>query len=174
MPLFTESNITLNFPDAQHFRFADCVGYQQLSGNHFKEMDYAWYDGDKNIYWLFELKDFSQARLNAETTMEQRAWALVKKSVDSLCMLLAAKHDYRSVDIAACLPQKPDANTQFKFVSVIHCGATQKADISLLHEQFRQKFKPYADLFGITHYAVLEHSQAIRKIPNNLVKEITP
>lgn len=36
---FTESNITLNFPDANFFRFANCNGYTALSGNHFKEMD---------------------------------------------------------------------------------------------------------------------------------------
>ena len=37
MPGFTESNITLNFPDANFFVFATCEGYTALSGNHFKE-----------------------------------------------------------------------------------------------------------------------------------------
>jgi hypothetical protein len=52
MPGFTESNITLNFPDANFFRFADCDGYATLSGNYFKEMDACCFDTGDNLYWL--------------------------------------------------------------------------------------------------------------------------
>lgn len=68
---FTESNITLDFPDHNFFRFSACGGYTALSGNHFKEMDACWYDTYGNIYWLFELKDFSLASLTTPTTIEK-------------------------------------------------------------------------------------------------------
>jgi hypothetical protein len=69
MPGFTESNITLNFPDANFFRFATCEGYTALSGNHFKEMDACWFDAKENLFWLIELKDFSLASLTTPETI---------------------------------------------------------------------------------------------------------
>lgn len=64
MPKIKESNITLDFPDGNFFRFETCSGYTALSGNHFKEMDACWYDNTKNLFWLIELKDYSLASLN--------------------------------------------------------------------------------------------------------------
>jgi len=168
---FTESNITLNFPDANFFRFATCKGYTQLSGNNFKEMDACWFDTVENIYWIIELKDFSLASLTTLETIEKRSWDIVKKATDSLCMFISSKHGYPySVVLNPCFPNIPNNNTQFKFVVVIHSDTGKKADIQLLNEQFKHKFKPYALLFGISHYAVIEHSTAIRIIPNNMIQ----
>ncbi len=171
MPGFTESSITLNFPDTNYFRFSTCRGYTVLSGNNFKEMDACWYDATGNLYWLIELKDFTQAELDNGQNVEDRAWNLLKKAVDSLCMFLSSKHAYPyAINLNPCLPAIPDLNTEFKFITIVHCDPSQAANVQLIHNSFRRKFKPYADLFGITRYAVLEHSQAIRIIPNNMVQ----
>lgn len=171
MNTLTESNITLNFPDSNFFRFADCVGYQQLSGNHFKEMDACWYDKNENLYWLIELKDFTQASLTTPETIDSKSGDIVKKAVDSLSMFLSSKHGYPySTILNNCFPSAiPNSLTQFKFITIIHCSDSQKPDIQLIHNIFRNKFKPYAELFGIKHYGVIEHSKAIKNIPHNMI-----
>ena len=173
MPGFTESNITLNFPDNNFFRLASCRVYTRLSGYHFKEMDACWYEVNQNLYWLIELKDFTAANISTSSTILERALDLVKKAVDSLCMFLSAKHayPYALAELNPCLPTPvPNANTQFKVVVIIRCDLSQKTNIPLINEQFKRRFRPYAELFGINHYAVMEHSSAIRIIPNSMVQ----
>lgn len=171
MPGFTESSITLNFPDSNYFRFADCPGYKQFSGNNFKEMDACWYNARNNTYWLIELKDFT-ADLTAGNSIESRVWNILKKAVDSILMFLSVKHQYtygRTV-LLPSMPIEPDTTTNFSVFTVVHCPETNKADIQLLHNSFRLKFRPYAELFGINSYGVLEHTQAMRIVPNNIIQ----
>lgn len=171
MPGFTESNITLNFPDTNFFRFATCGGYAALSGNYFKEMDACWFDANNNLYWLIELKDFTSAALGTPQNVEARVQNIFKKAVDSLCMFLSSKHNYPySTNLNSCFPVPPNSATQFKFIIIVHCNTAQVADVQLIHNSFRNKFKPYAELFGIAHYGVVEHSSAIRNIPNNMIQ----
>ncbi|MFN4257013.1 MAG: hypothetical protein ACK4Q5_18590 [Saprospiraceae bacterium] len=171
MPSFTESNITLTFPDSNFFRFADCDGYKTLSGHHFKEMDFCWHETVTGFYWLIELKDYSSAALSAQGTIEKKVWDIVKKAVDSLTMFIASKHGYpyATTNLDPCFPIAPAVAGEFKFVTIVHCDPSQKPDVQLMHNSFRQKFKPYAQLFGIKHYAIMEHSQAILKLPTNIV-----
>jgi hypothetical protein len=169
MPGFSESSITLNFPDGNFFRIADCPAYRGLSGYHFKEMDACWYDVVQNVYWLFELKDYSLATLDA-TTIDHRVWDITKKAIDSLCLFLSSKHSYPyGVQINPCLPSIPGNNTIFKFITIIHCEAAQRPNVQLINNSFRLKFKPYAELFSIMDYAVIEHSSAVTVIPHNIV-----
>jgi hypothetical protein len=171
MPGFTESNITLNFPDTNFFRFANCAGYATLSGSHFKEMDACWFDSNSNLYWLFELKDYSVASLASSETIEKKSRDIVKKEIDSLCMFLSGKHTYPyAASLNPCFPSPPNSGTQFKFVTIIHCNSEQRVDSQLLNEKFKNKFRPCAQLFGITNYSVIEHSAAVRNFPNNIVQ----
>ncbi len=171
MPGFTESNITHDFPDNNFFRFADCSGFRKLSGANFKEMDACWHEHGSNTYWLIELKDFT-ANLDAGNPIESRVWDIVKKAVDSLQMFLSAKHNYSySVnEMLPCMPVVPGGLTNFKVFTIVHCPSEKKADIQHLHNSFRAKFLPYARLFGITNYGVLEHTQAMRLVPQNIVR----
>lgn len=163
MPQFTESSITLDFPDDNHFRFANCRGYQELSGFSFKEMDAGWFDVQENICWLFELKDYSIANIDDQNSIDKRVLDLLKKSVDSLSMMLSAKHQYThgQTKISPCFPENfPNETTVFKFINIIHCDPSQKAAVPLINERYRNRFKPYAMLFGINTYSVIEHSSA--------------
>ena len=64
---FTESNITLDFPTSDWFRFEKSKPYSSISGFHFKEMDACWL---KNMgsaqfeFYAIELKDYRSAKLN--------------------------------------------------------------------------------------------------------------
>jgi hypothetical protein len=130
-------------------------------------------DKSKNVYWLIELKDFSFTNPHQEVKIKQKTIDLVKKAVDSLCMFLSSKHSYpfAKAKINPCMRLSiPDDLTQFNFVTIIHCDQSQKADIMLINEQFRSRFKPYAELFGIKYYAVVEHSSATKFLPNNMVQ----
>lgn len=169
MPGFTESNITINFPDTNFFRFKNCNGYKALSGNSFKEMDACWMDISNNLYWLIELKDFSAASLGTPRNVEERAQNIFKKAVDSLCMFLSCVHNY-SYSVNLCFPSPlPDRLTKFKFITIVHCDSAQLPDVQLLHNAFRGKFRPYAELFNIKEYGVIDHNSAIRNMPNNMV-----
>ena len=121
--------------------------------------------------WKDELKDFSSATLTTPETIEKRSWDIVKKAFDSLCMFLSSIHAYPySGSLNPCFPiPLPNNITQFKFLTIIHCDPAQIADIQLINEKFKRKFKPYASLFGITNYSVVEHSRAMNIIPNNMI-----
>lgn len=172
MPGFIESNITLNFSDSNFFRFEACDGYRSLSGHSFKEMDACWLDLATNTYWLFELKDFTAASLGSSQNIEQRTQNIFKKCVDSLCMFLSSVNGYPYARyLNSCFPlPPPNALTEFKFITVVHCNPGQESDVQLIHNSFRNKFRPYAELFNVSHYAVLEHSSAIRNLQNNMVQ----
>lgn len=86
---FTESGITLNFPTNTWFRLQDCKTYKDNSGYHFKEMDACWLDAENSIFYLIELKDFTNASLENQQNIEQRVRDMVKKSIDSLQMINA-------------------------------------------------------------------------------------
>jgi len=135
-------------------------------------MDACWFDTGANLYWLIELKDFSLANLTTPENIEKKSWDMVKKAVDSLCMFLSSKHGYpHAANLNPCFNAPPPNNTtQFKFITIVHCDASQKADVQLINEKFKSKFKPYAKLFGINNYAVVEYSSAKNIIPNNMVQ----
>ena len=134
-------------------------------------MDACWYDSVNNVYWLIELKDYSLAVLTKSDTIDKKSWDMVKKAIDSFCMFLSSKHLYQYAEnLNPCFPFIPDSATQFNFVTIVHCDIDQKPDIQLLNEQFKRKFRPYAVLFGIAKYSVIEHSTAIRVIPNHIVQ----
>lgn len=172
MPTFSESEITLTFPDENYFRWEKCAGYKDLTPDSgFKEMDVCWYEKSANKYWLIELRDYVPKHEGVTRTIEVRAQELVKKAIDSLVMFLSVRHGYETPAAEAltgCVTkvQLPDEQTTYRFVVILHCEPSQKADIQFTSNYFKSKFKPYASLFGIEHYAVLEHGQAARLLPD--------
>lgn len=171
MPGFTESNIILDFPDDNFFRFADCPGYKKLSSYQFKEMDVCWYNEADNTYWLIELKDYTTDFIQG-ISVETRVLNILKKAIDTLSMFLSVKHQYAYgiLGLQPCMPVIPDATTNFCLFTIVHCPTSNKPDIQLLNNLFRSRFKPYADLFGIKRYGVVEHTQAQRIISNNIIQ----
>lgn len=167
MPSITESNITLEFSDERFFRLESCPGYRKLSGYYFKEMDICWYDHAQQIYWLIELKDYSYGNLDSTASIDKKAMDLVKKSVDTVSMFMAMRHQYPyATQLLPCIPDgtiPPDV--RLKLLSIIRCENSQRPDIQLLNNAYRNRFKPYAELFNIRQYTVAEYSTAARLLP---------
>jgi len=159
---FTESGITLNFPDSNYFCFENCFGFQTLSAFHFKEMDACWFDTENRILYVIELKDFTNADIEDKDKdiAKKRVWNLVKKSVDSLCMFLAILNNTQfSTKISSCLP--PNIKLQdfsIKFIHIINCLDKQEG-VQFLRDDFIQKIKPYQMLFDFK-FSILTYQQA--------------
>jgi hypothetical protein len=164
MAFLIESGTTLTFPDANGFRLSNCSGYLTLSGNYFKEMDAGWIDTDNSRVLLFELKDFSSPS-SISGKINERIFNLTKKSIDVLqIMLCVQKQGALAADFETCLPV-PIANYELEFYAVIH-APNQEADIQLIHDKFRTIFSPYARIWGIRKYAVMEKQQAVNRFPD--------
>jgi hypothetical protein len=97
MATYDESGLRLALPDDKHFRFATLASYIPLSGQHLKEMDFAWLHDNKLV--LLELKDYTTTTeaLSGHDLVPQKGAAnprrfddLVTKITDSLLMLVAA------------------------------------------------------------------------------------
>ncbi len=159
---YTESGITLNFPDNNFFCFENCAGYQQFSGNHFKEMDAGWFDITENKIFLIELKNYSDTATSTENA-EKRVWNMIKKSIDSCLMLHSILLGTEpSDDIQRCLPQPFNNDFKIRLFHIIHAKAEQRADIQFLSDSFKAKFIAYKALFGVEHANVISYDQAKR------------
>jgi hypothetical protein len=159
MPI-TESLITLNFPDNNYFRFQDCRGYKDIQ-NHFKEMDVCWYDESKDILYLIELKDWSIANLSNSEYSDKRIWDLVKKSVDSVSMIISIllQKPY-STSIQDCLPFSISRETKIKLLSIVHCNDADKVFIATVNTEYKSRFNAYAKLFDVNTFVVLTKDRA--------------
>jgi hypothetical protein len=164
MPFLTESGITLTFPDANGFRLSDCTTYRTLSRYYFKEMDAGWIDTNNSRVLLVELKDFSSPG-SISGKINERIFNLTKKSIDVLQIMLCVQNQGAlAADFETCLPA-PIANYELEFYAVIH-APNQEADIQLIHDKFRTIFTPYAKIWGVSKYAVMEKQQAVRIFPS--------
>nr|WP_321356675.1 hypothetical protein [uncultured Draconibacterium sp.] len=147
---FTESNITLDFPDNKWFRFEDKSAYQQLSGFSFKEMDACWYDEANQTFYLIELKDFTSGNIENQENATGRVHNLLKKSIDSLQMVLAHQ---LTTDIGNELEQNMGytipTNTQLVFISIIDINQSQRSDLGFIRDTYKNKFKAYEKLFNL-------------------------
>lgn len=96
MATYHESGLVVHLTDGHHFRFANLPPYKSLSGQHLKEMDFAWLANGK--LFLLEVRSYGQVTQtltgadfvpikNQPTPF--RFQTLVDKVTDSLLMLLA-------------------------------------------------------------------------------------
>jgi hypothetical protein len=102
MTTYHESGLVITLPDGEHFRFQDCQAYKRLSGQFLKEMDFGWWQADKNTLWLIEI----YASLMPEEQLPAHLLDnFVNKATDSLLILAAlwAKTN-QGLEFASCLP----------------------------------------------------------------------
>lgn len=171
----TESEIRVNFPDANFFRFQDCQGYKNIQ-NHFKEMDLCWYHQAEDILYLIELKNWGDNTLIEENdssiTKEEiikikkgisdaRINNLFKKSLDSLSMFMSLllKKPY-ATNIQNCIPFEINQETSIKLLSIINWKSTDVTYISNINAEYKSRLRPYAKLYNINTYMVLTKEQA--------------
>lgn len=180
MPSFTESNITLNFPDENYFRLGQCDWYKK-NQNNFAEMDFCWFDQQNDILYLIELKDWKNNLLNEETdptfTPDQiqkikknisnyRIENLLKKSVDSVCMFMSVLLDTKNGrEIKQCSPFEISSTTKIKLLSIINWIDADSTYITNINTKYKSKFGSYAKLFGIKSFLVLTKDKASEILP---------
>jgi hypothetical protein len=159
----TESSITLTFPDNNYFRFENCDGYINIQ-NHFKEMDACWYDTVNDTIYLIELKDWSVANLSNSEFSNQRIRDLVKKSIDSVCMLMSILMEKPySTEIQSCLPFTISATTKIKLLSIVNCNDADNLFVATVNTEYKSRFNSYAKLFNIGSFMVLTKDRAIQR-----------
>jgi hypothetical protein len=88
MPDYQESGLKVSLSNNNYFRFCECPTYKQLSGSHLKEMDFGWWDQDKNYLYLMELSDFSSLTPE-QKSVDQLVEEIILKTTDCLLMLCA-------------------------------------------------------------------------------------
>jgi hypothetical protein len=173
MPI-TESEITLNFPDDNFFRFENCEGHKNLS--HIKEMDACWYDQQNDTLYMIELKNWENSQLVEENDpnysteeieiiktkiSDHRINELCKKSLDSVCMIssIILNKPY-SKKISACAPFTITNETKIKLLSIINWTEKDSVYISMINTKYRTKFNAYAKLFDIKAFFVITKTKA--------------
>ena len=160
---YTESGITIDLPDdVEWFCFKNCDGYQKLSGHFFREMDIGWYDSSEDTLYLIELKDFTQKNIKNKDIAKQIVFDLVKKSIDSIAMIMAVKADTPySSRISPCLPPSFNIGTsKIMMIHIINCSEDRKTDIQFLRDKFQERFEAYKKLFEVKYCTVVSVQQA--------------
>lgn len=161
---FTESNITLDFPPVGHwFRFQQSEPYASLSGCNFKEMDACWIDDsspESRIIYSIELKDYTLAGDLA--TSQNRVWNVVKKTVDTLQMLLSAKFQNAfGVSLENC--KGVDLHTKISsliFITIVDISLSDVSMFSAFRDECYLKLKPYRSVWDSIKVVVITKEQA--------------
>ncbi len=172
---FTESSITLNFPDNNYFRLCDCEGYKAIQNN-LAEMDACWFDLENNTLYIIELKNWENNTLAEENdpnyTSEEiqkmktdissyRILNLLKKSVDTTCMFMSILlGKVNGNKIQQCIPFTISNDTRIKLLSIINWTDIDSTYISNINTQYKTKFNSYAKLFDIKTFLVLTKEKA--------------
>ena len=162
-----ESSIKLDFPDDNFFRFESCDWYIHNQQD-FKEMDAGWYDDSNDVLYLIELKDwtFSNLATLPNTDVNSRIWDLVKKSVDSICMLMAVLlSTTHGNQVRACIPfaDSISNNTTIKLVNVVHCNNIDGITISAINQKYRIRLSSYVKLFNVSSHFVITRDKAVER-----------
>ncbi len=159
---FTESGITIDLSGLEYFCFENCLGYRELSGNHFKEMDIGWYDNSEDTLYLVELKDFTFKNIGEPSIANEVVSDLVKKSVDSISMIIAVKLGTPYSDnIRHCLPASFNiTRSKIQIIHIINCPSNKLQYLRFIRNQVRKQFEPYQKLFDVKHCAVVTVEQA--------------
>ena len=158
---FTESNIELDLPEADSFRFQDLDSYKKLSSYSFKEADACWYDKDRNRLYLVELKDFTSANLAEAGNIKTRIFDLIKKSVDSLQMILSIqlKNNYGN-KITDEMGFELSENCKIKFVMILNINDFQKEALNAIGDKFKVQFKAYETIFDLERPVIINRDKA--------------
>jgi hypothetical protein len=82
---------------------------------------------------------------------------LVKKSIDSISMIIAVKAGTPySSNIQSCLPPSFNTSTSLiKIVHIINCPPSKVQYLRFIRNQVRKQFEPYQKLFGVAYCAVV-------------------
>lgn len=166
MIAYQESGLVITLPEDEHFRFHDCQAYQLLSGQHLKEMDFGWWQADKKVLWLIEIKEY-ESLTPTERLPAHLLNNLVNKATDSLLMLAAlwAKTN-KGLELAKCLPssihQFPGRVKLFFIFKVAEDQTLFRNHFGSLKDALKNQLRGKRALFDIKHITLVDHLTAIK------------
>ena len=166
MANLVESGITLDFPTADWFRFEKKEPYKSLSGDGFKEMDACWCttDSDVNVIYAIELKDYSAVNALEPNNVNDRKYDIVKKCVDSLQMLLAARYQTEfgkelEAEYGVDMHTTP---IRYHLLTIVNITSDKAPMMNTLKDECLKLLKPYRDVWGDVSAHVMTYEQAKR------------
>ncbi len=144
-----ERGFEFEVPDNECFRFQDCKGYFEIQ-NHFREVDLCWFSKEKNTLYLIELKDWSVFSKNETDKSEGKVFDLLKKSIDSLCMIhsILLNKPY-SEKITSCMPFMIDGNTKIRIHVIVNWENDDINRLSTINTEYKSMFNAYSTLFNV-------------------------
>lgn len=169
MAIYNESGLRLDLPDGQHFRFVDLPAYKPLSGQHLKEMDFAWIAGGK--LFLLEVRSYAQITetligadfipVKGQPT-PYRYQALIDKVTDSLLMMLAA---WAGTDcgreIRTALPATTKSRLPLKLVIAVELPAHLAVHLPGLRDSLNERLRGRIALADVRSVALLDYSRLL-------------
>lgn len=169
MATYPESGLILDLPDGQHFRFADLSAYRSLSGQHLKEMDFAWLSGGK----LFLLEVRSYAQLTSTLTgadfvptkglpAPDRFQVLVDKVTDSLLMMLAAWADtVKGQSLKNDLPLGARVKLPLKLVIAIDLPSNLVIHLQVLRDSLNARLRGRIALADLPSVVLIDYARLV-------------
>ncbi len=166
MATYIESRLRVELPDEQHFRFADLPAYKPLSGQHLKEMDFAWIENGK--LYLLEVRSYADMAeplpiADLLPTKDQptpyRFQALVDKVTDSLLILLAiwAGSD-RGKDFGNSLPISAKTRLPLKLVVALDIPAHLSVHLLALRDKLNERLRGRISLVDVRNVILMDYA----------------
>lgn len=169
MATYLESGLSLNLPDGQHFRFADLPAYRKLSGQHLKEMDFAWLD--KGKLFLLEVRSYAQVTTTLTgadflpvkgQAAPDRYQVLVDKVTDSLLMMLAAWADSaQGQNLKKSLPAGARARLPLKLVIAIDLPANLVVHLQGLRDSLNERLRGRTALADVRNVVLIDYARLV-------------
>lgn len=169
MARYNESGLTFDLPDGQHFRFSALAAYQRLSGQHLKEMDFAWV-ADGKLY-LLEVRSYAQVGSALAGTdlvapvgqaKPHRYEALIDKITDSLLLLLSAwANTHTGQSIKAELPAVARARLPLKLVVALELPASLTVHLPVLRDSLNERMRGRMALADVRSVAILDYTRLL-------------
>jgi len=163
MVIYQESGLIINLIDEHSFRFQDNPAYQKLKGKSLSEMDFAWWDSNKNILWLLDVKDYSHL-LPAEKLPDYLLDKLSNKVTDSLLLMSAIwSNTQQGLSLKKYIPESCQTVKSLKIVFVFKItNQTIKASLSPLKTKLVNSLRGKLALFDINNITLIDHEIAIK------------
>ena len=169
MAIYNESGLTFDLPDGQHFRFSELAAYKRLSGQHLKEMDFAWVAQGK--LYMLEVRSYAQvgstlagADLVAVSgdAKPYRFEALIDKLTDSLMMLLAAWADTAvGQSIKAGLPVAARSRLPLKLVIALDLPAELTVHLPALRDSLNERMRGRMALADVRSVTLIDYPRLL-------------
>ena len=169
MALYNDSGLTFDLPDGQHFQFAQLAAYKRLSGQHLKEMDFAWVAQGK--LYMLEVRSYAQvgstlagADLVAMSgdAKPYRFEALIDKLTDSLMMLLAAWADTAvGQSIKAGLRVAARSRLPLKLVIALDLPAALTVHLPVLRDSLNERMRGRMALADVRSVTLIDYPRLL-------------